>query len=403
MERINETSKISSLSIGCSKRSVGAAEAEGEAEMVQGKKSIPLLYIMSLLFCLYSSVTVYGVETEGSTIENPIGFTYKVIHPENQRSQVGYFDLRMKPKQKQTIEVELRNLTDKDQTIEVSLNGTTTNSNGVIENGPTGIEQDASLRYAFEEIVSGPETIKVPAKGTEKLSLTIQMPAKSYDGVISGGIQLKETVDEKKRSKQTGVINEYAFLIGVLLTETDTEVYPKLVLNTVVAGTKNGEGVLFVNLSNIEAAYLGDLVLEVTITQAGKAAVLYETKRSDLQMGPNNQMSFPVPVGSKLVAGDYEAHVLAVSGEHEWSWDQPFTITDEEAKNANEGLTNRGKQGFDWQLVVLIFVVILLTSFGIFYIVRRVNKEKVNQNKKSERKEKLQRMKQKKSGKISKK
>ena len=336
---------------------------------------LSFLYIVG---ALYIAPTAYGEASKNSAEANPIGFTYQVIHPENQRKNVGYFDLRMKPNQEQTVQVELRNTTKEEKTIEVSINGTTTNSNGVIENGPSDIEKDASEIYAFEDLVSGPNTVKLKAMGTTLLELKIKMPEDSYDGVISGGIQLKEQVNIKKRSSQVGVINEYAFLIGMLLTETDTKVVPELALNEVYVGTSSGQGVIFANISNTQAAFLGDLTLEVQVTQAGKAAVLYETKKGNLQMGPNNQMDFPVSLnGSNLVAGEYEAHVSAVAGDQSWSWDQPFTVTDEEAKKSSQQqLSDSGDKGINWLFVVGLLTGLVCIALGVFFVIRKMNRGK---------------------------
>ena len=335
----------------------------------------------SIVFLLCAIGTLWGAssanaEATTSDGESPLSFSYQVIQPENQRSDVSYFDLRMTPGQKQTVQIELRNDTSKKKTIEVSINGTTTNSNGVIENGPSTIEADPSLRYAFEELVRGPETVNLPAKGKATVELTIQMPAETYDGVISGGIQLKEAVDEKERAKQVGVINEYSFLVGMLLTETDTEVLPELALNKVFAGANGSQSIIYANISNTQAAYIGDLTLSVEISQAGKAAILYETKKSGLQMGPNNQMDFPVPLnGGNLVAGEYEAHVKATSGERNWSWDQAFTVTDEDVQKANQqNLGDGGNKGINWLLVSGLIAGILLVGVGVFLVVRRMNR-----------------------------
>ena len=344
----------------------------------------------SIVFLLCAIGTLWGAssanaEATTSDGESPLSFSYQVIQPENQRSDVSYFDLRMTPGQKQTVQIELRNDTSKKKTIEVSINGTTTNSNGVIENGPSTIEADPSLRYAFEELVRGPETVSLPAKGKATVELTIQMPAETYDGVISGGVQLKEAVNEKERAKQVGVINEYSFLVGMLLTETDTEVVPELELNKVYAGTNGSQSTIYANISNTQATYIGELTLSVEITQAGKAAILYETKKSGLQMGPNNQMDFPVPLnGGNLVAGEYEAHVEATSGERNWSWDQTFTMTDEEIQTGNQqNLGNGGNKGINWLLVSGLIAGVLLVGVGVFLVVRRTNRRDFKNKKKT--------------------
>ena len=337
-----------------------------------------ILYIFSFTFGL--TVPTYAEETSSTAAaESPIGFSYKVIQPENQRdTSVGYFDLRMTPGQVQTVQIELANSSNVEKTVEIDLNRAKTNGNGVIEYGPIAIDKDASMKYDFEEIVTGPESVTIPAQSIATVDLTITMPESSYDGIIVGGIQLKEAVDEEARAKQTGVINEYAFMIGMRLSETDTEVLPELALNSVYAGLMNYRNSIFVNFSNVEAAFLSDLTVEVQINKQGSEAVLYDTKKAGMQVAPNSLVDFPVSMnGEKMEPGDYHAHILATAGDRKWEWDQDFTITDEEADKFNkQDVSLTQEEGINWVLVGIIAGAGLVLGLVIFFVVRLVRKNK---------------------------
>lgn len=347
---------------------------------------------IGVVFLLYIAA-ILGSAVQTYAEENPTGFNYKVIKPENQReTNVGYFDLRMKPGQKQTVQVELSNPANSDVEIEVSLNGAKTNGNGVVEFGPIAIDNDKSLKYDFKDIVKGPESVVVPAGGTKTVDLAITMPEVSYDGMIAGGIQLKKKVDEKEREKQTGVINEYAFMIGMLLTETDTTVTPELELNDVYAGLRNFRNSIFVNFSNVKAAFLESLTTEVQITEKGSDAVLYDTKKANMRVAPNSMVDFPVSMnGEEMAPGDYHAKITATSGDQKWAWEKDFTITDEQADKFNEQDVNMVKQeGINWLLIGLIVGVGIIVGLIIFVIVRQLGKKK-EQKKRSTRKKKVKR------------
>ncbi|OJG99291.1 hypothetical protein RV18_GL001359 [Enterococcus termitis] len=290
----------------------------------------------------------------------------------------------MKEGQKQTVTIDLTNESDKEIPVTVSLNGAKTNGNGVIEYGPTAIDNDKSLKYDFADIVKAPEEITIPAKSTVPLNLDITMPATSYDGVISGGIQLKQKVDEKAKAKQSGVINEYAFLIGMILSETDTVVEPNLELNKVSAGLNNFRNSVFVNFSNVEPAYLEGLTMDVQISQKGSDAVLYDTKKADMRVAPNSLVDFPVSMnGEKMVPGDYKAHIVASTESKKWEWDEEFTITDEEADKYNkQDVDLTQEQGINWLIVGMIVGGVVLLVLIIFIIVRLMNKGKKKKSKK---------------------
>lgn len=348
-----------------------------------------LVYIVGLVggaSYTYAEETSTEAADDGSSV---VGFSYKVVKPENQRDMsLGYFDLRMTPGQQQTVQIELINSSTEEKTINVSLNGAKTNGNGVIEYGPVAIDNDPSLKYDFAELVTGPESVTIPAQGSATLDLAIAMPESSYDGVISGGIQLKEAVNEADREKQTGVVNEYAFMIGMLLTETDTVVEPELSLNSVSAGLSNFRNSIYVNFSNTEAVYLSDLTMDVQITEKDSEAVLYDTKKANMRVAPNSLVDFPVSMnGEKMVPGDYRALVVATAGDRRWEWDQNFTITDEEADKFNQDDVNLNQeQGINWLLVGMIVGSGIVLGLIIFFVVRTIRKN--NQKKPTGKKKK---------------
>ncbi|OJG73982.1 hypothetical protein RV12_GL000330 [Enterococcus quebecensis] len=349
-----------------------------------------ILYIAGISY--FTGVPTYADDTSVKQGEggSPLGFTYKVIQPENQQNkEVGYFDLKMAPEQKQTVQIELSNDSENPVEVIVSLNGAKTNGNGVIEYGPSKIDNDKSLKYDFVDIVKGPESVTVPGKSTLPLELTITMPKAGYDGVISGGIQMKKKADEKARKEQKGVINEYAFMVGMLLTESDKVVEPNLQLNSVYAGMNNYRNSVFVNFSNIEATYLEGLTVEAQVMPKDADTVLYDTKKANMRVAPNSLVDFPISMnGEKMVAGDYRAKIAATSGERKWNWEQEFTITDEEADKYNkQDVELVQEEGINWTLVAIGVGGALVIILIVFVVVRLVRK-KQEAKKKAARKRK---------------
>jgi hypothetical protein len=305
-------------------------------------------------------------------------FTYETVKPENQQGEVEYFNLRMTPGQKQTVEVLLTNRAEQEQTILVSLNGAKTNSNGVLEYGPSSIKNDPSLKHDFKDIVKGPKEVTLGPKETIPLKLEIAMPETSYDGKIVGGIHLKAKPtkeEEAANKKASGVINEYAFVIGMVLQETEAKITPELKLNKVYAGLSNYRNSIFANFSNISADFVDNMTVEMEVSKKGSAAVLYDTKRSDMRMAPNTLIDFPLEMnGDEMEAGQYKAHIVVTSGEHKWSWDKDFTITNEEADKYNaQDVTLIQERGIDWKLIALIAGGVFITFLLIFFSVRTFN------------------------------
>jgi len=227
---------------------------------------------------LYIGLIIGILPTTGQAAqEDGSGFTYKVILPENQHNKdVGYFDLRMTPSQEQTVTIKMNNSSDKEITVDVALNSAKTNTNGVIEYGPSKLEKDASLKYDFADLVKGEKTVKIPAKQSVEYKLNIKMPDSQYDGVISGGIYMIQK--GQTESQEAMIKNEYGYMVGMILTETDVAVKPELKLNKVYADQQNYRNAVFVNYSNTQSAYIDDMTADVQIMKKGSNEVLYDTK-----------------------------------------------------------------------------------------------------------------------------
>lgn len=321
--------------------------------------------------------------------ETPTGFNYQVIKPDNQHdSEVGYFDLRMKPGQNQTVQIELSNPSAVEKTVEVHLNGAKTNGGGVLEYGPNKLENDPSLKYDFAKLVKGPKTVTIPPRGTKMLDLTIQMPETSFDGIIAGGIQLKAAQDKEKLKKQSGIVNEYAFIVGMVLSETDQPITPELKLNQVYAGQSNYRNSVYIDFSNVQPTFLNHLTLQVQIMKKGSSAVLYDTKKSNMRVAPNSKVKFPVSMnGEKMQPGNYKAHILATLGEQKWEWTSDFKISDEQADKFNEEDVDLAQDtGINWPLILMIVVIVLLVFGGVFAAIRISQRKKNGSDKKRKKK-----------------
>jgi len=343
------------------------------------KLTYSVIIILSSFFCVTLSEYAQAEETGA--------FTYEVVFPENQHSDQGYFDLRMTPSQKQTVQIKLINMSkDAPVTIDVKRNTVKTNSNGVLEYGPNTIKLDKSAAIDFDSLVSVPESVTLAAGETKNLDIEIQMPEQSFDGVVAGGIQLekKDTdEDKKKQNKETGVVNKYAFLVGVLLTETDANVEPEITFNSIYPDLSNYRNAIFVNFSNTQRTFIGDLSVEFEVRKKGSSTVLYDTKKTDMKMAPTSMMNFPLLLnGNEMQPGDYTGHVVVTSGDKRWEWEEDFEITKEQAEKFNkQDVSLVQDKGLNWKMILLIVGGVLILVIVILVIIY-LYKNRKNKNKK---------------------
>ncbi|WP_330932666.1 DUF916 and DUF3324 domain-containing protein [Enterococcus sp. BWR-S5] len=357
--------------------------------------------VLGLLYIIMTALLVFpgaaaAEETETPEVTEVGGFTYEVILPENQLDkEVGYFDLQLAAGRKQTIQIKLTNPTNIETTLSVELSGAKTNSNGVIEYTSNEIENDASLKYDFMDVVKGPEEV-VLAPGEERmLDLEVTMPEASFDGIITGGIQLRNITNEEELDKQKEgtVINKFAYLIGVVLQQTDTEVTHDLALNKVYAGLNNYRNTIFVNFSNIQPAFVAEMTVDAQITKKGSKDVLYDTKKASMKMAPNSLIDFPVSMqGDRMVAGDYTAYITVTTEVDTWTWEQDFTITNEEAEKYNEEDVGMIQEtGIDWKLIAAIVAGVFVLVLIIYLVIRQVKKKKSTKKRKKTKTKKKKR------------
>lgn len=240
-------------------------------------------------------------------------FSVEPVIPENQKdTSHSYFDLTMKPSEKQTLKVHMRNDTDNEVTVLPSVHAATTNINGVVEYGESNTKLDKTSKYNIEEIVKpAVNEVKIPANGSKDLELMVEMPKDGFDGILAGGITLKEkedTAETKKEKTQQGLAieNKYAYVVAVVLQETDVKIDSELKLNKVEPNQVNARNVINATLQNTQAKYMNQLSVDTKITKKGESDVLYSSKKEEMQMAPNTSFAYPVSLnGEKLKAGDY--------------------------------------------------------------------------------------------------
>lgn len=342
--------------------------------------------IIRVFFGIIFFIGSLFIGTAGNATESNGGFSFEVIRPENQiNPEVTYFDLLMNPGQKQTIKIKMNNDTDKEMKVSLKLNGAKTNSNGVVEYGPSQIKEDASVKYKFTDVVKAPEKITLDPNSSETVGIDISMPETSIEGYLAGGIQLQEVTDEgvESESNQGMVINKFAYLVGILLSESDTSgLAPDLSLNKVYPGLNNYSNSIFVNFSNVMPVYVDDMTVDVQIMKKKSDEVLYDSKKANMRMAPNTFIDFPISLnGEKMVAGNYRAKiVITTKNGGRWSWEEAFTIKDEEADKFNDqdlSLVQENGNGWKWMaLIVAILLLLFLFVYLIIYFIRKKKTEK---------------------------
>lgn len=309
-----------------------------------------------------------------------LNFNVEAIIPENQVDKnKTYYDLRIEPGKTQDLKLMLHNSTDKDVSVELTAEAATTNLNGVVEYGKTKAKRDSTLKTSIGEIVTlSEENPVIPAKGSKEITLTVKMPTTDFDGVLAGGITVKETIPTTdkatKETKGMAIENRYSYVVALVLHGKNETIPSELKLNKVKATQVNVRNVISANLQNTKAKYLNQLSVDAKITKKGENKTLYSVKKEQMQMAPNSNFNLPIPLnGAALKSGKYTLKVKADSQGDTWNFTRDFNISAEEAKKLNKQDVSIEKDN-TW-LYVLIGVILLTALLILFYLIMRKRKK----------------------------
>lgn len=345
-----------------------------------------LLLLIGFTFIISKEVSLADETTSA-------GFTFNIVYPENQITDKGYLDLLMTPGQKQKVSLTLNNPSDEVVNVDLTILGAKTNKNGVIAYSEPNIANDDSLKYPFETLVTGPETVQLKANESKNVEFEIAMPESEIEGQIVGGISMIRSSKDDKEEEADGtqIKNRYRYTAPIVLQTSETPVNPKAEFKKVYPEQQNGSNTIFVDFSNTQGAFLNEMSVNVSITEKGKETVLYQTKKVGMRMAPNTMISFPVSMqGERMVPGNYTA-VIEVKGESgvAETWTEDFEITKEQSDKYNErdiGLYE--EKTMDWKLIAMIVVGALTLIVVIYLIISQVRKKQDKSSNKRKKKNK---------------
>ena len=112
-------------------------------------------YLTIILTLIASVLLVFTFDnkTIDAATSNGVNYSISPELPSNQISKnIGYYDLKVTPGQKETIKFKINNSDSKDHTYKVSVNRAATDINGVIDYNDHGIAPDSDLQYNIEKL-----------------------------------------------------------------------------------------------------------------------------------------------------------------------------------------------------------------------------------------------------------
>ena len=335
-----------------------------------------LLPLFSLFLVLFPSVT---------QAEETLSFYVTPEFPESQvEGSTSYFDLNLDAGETETLSLKLQNASSESIQVQVTPHTAYTNVHGVVEYGKDAQEPDNSLMYSLDELIDPSGVIELAGNETKTITVPLHMPEESFEGFLAGGLRITEVKEEQEEttSNEEGVAikNEFAYVVGVVVSNSRDSVQPDLDLLAVFADQLNYRNVISATIQNFTPTFVNRMAVEATVKQVGEDEVLYEASEEMMQMAPNSHFDFPISLeGDRFQSGDYVLNLRAISGEEEWTWERTFTIEADEARSLNRADVTIDTS-LNWWMIGSIVLGILLLGV-ILYLLIQKKKARANEQK----------------------
>ncbi|MDO7880585.1 MAG: DUF916 and DUF3324 domain-containing protein, partial [Enterococcus mundtii] len=241
-----------------------------------------LLPLFSLLFVLFPSV---------AQAEETLSFYVTPEFPESQvEGSTSYFDLNLGAGETETLALKLQNASSEPIQVQVTPHTAYTNVHGVVEYGKDAQDPDNSLMYSLDELIDPSGVIELAGNETKTITVPLHMPEELFEGFLAGGLRITEVKEEQEEttSNEEGVAikNEFAYVVGVVVSNSRDSVQPDLDLLDVFADQLNYRNVISATIQNFTPTFVNRMAVEATVQRIGEDEVLYEASEEMMQMAP---------------------------------------------------------------------------------------------------------------------
>lgn len=326
------------------------------------------LLLVSLIFTLFIIKDTWADE---------LSYSVKAEIPDNQIDQnLNYFDLLIKPEEKQDIAINITNNSNEIKNFNICVNNALTTTNGNIDYNQHGLQTDESMKISIEELVQNThEKIEIKPGETQRVIFHISMPKEKVEGMILGGINITQDHDYKEEEKQNILVkNMYSYIIGIKIRQELEPVTPDLHLNEIQTGLVNNASSVIANLQNSTATLLRNVSIEAQITKKEDNTIVLKTKKENMSIAPNTNFDFLINSHHEMItSGEYTLDISVSSDQGNWTFTKDFTVKNKqtipsEVKYKN----NQSIKDYNLLDITLFFIFLVIIS----YIIYRIRKKR---------------------------
>jgi len=322
------------------------------------------LLLASLIFTLFIIKDTWADE---------LNYAVEADIPENQIDKnLNYFDLLLRPEERQDISITITNNSNKTESFTISVNNALTTNNGNIDYTQHNLQTDKSMKVSIEELVKNThEKIELKPREKQKIIFHISMPKEKVEGIILGGINVTKDHDYKERKNKNILIeNMYSYVIGLQIRQELAPVTPKLNLNEVQTGIVNDTTSVIANFQNSTAALLQNVSIVAKLIRREEGTVVLTTKKENMNIAPNTNFDFLINRHHEtLTSGKYTLDVSIYSDQKVWTFNKDFTVKNKQTiQSAAKYKNNHSIKDYNLLDISLFFIFVVILSYIIYHI-----------------------------------
>jgi len=303
---------------------------------------------MLILIKLLLITSIFAMVTLATTITAHATNTFLMTPelPENQNPEsLGSFNLDVKAGQSQEIEVLVTNHSDDFITVEISLINPGTNRSGVIDFSQSG-NMDPTLEVSFSDIahLAVDPVITIPAGGTARVSVSLQIPDNGFNGVLFGAIHARLTASQDEMTQTGQFADHFTRVIPVrLFINREFIIAPNFELGEIDFDLIAGVAAIEVNIRNPKPRFSIEAAVSAQIFPADSKTPIFTITDLEVDFAPSSVYSLTLldNAGFGILSGEYIARIQVDFDGKIWSFEQWFNITSADSIAVNSRAINQ--------------------------------------------------------------
>ncbi|KYD11405.1 hypothetical protein B4102_2133 [Heyndrickxia sporothermodurans] len=324
-----------------------------------------ILFIITTSLVFLFSINFINVKAASNPKEKP--FSAKLELPYNQEKGVkSYFNLHVKPKQKQTVYINLTNQESNTITVKISPTNALNSPTGGIIYTPKKKDDYSTLidkDYYMDKNIIVPKEVTLAAFEQKKIPIKINVPNMDA-GKLLGGIlfelkqtELKEIENKKKEISFSGKVSIAQAIAIQLNLPKEAKNAPLKISDIKSANLANGMNVIF-TLENSSADIQKRLNLDYSIKKDGET--IFNGNISDFNVSPKSVVKMQIPwKGSKVAQGIYDLNINTPTGQNIYS---------DKFKVSNASVLNYSKQSGEKIVIPVLNIPIYIYIIAVVFI-----------------------------------